>query len=133
LQADIDLSGGRSKHLVSLGRQGTEPSSLPSEAKKPAESNWEILGIRKVTLMVTQVEEPVDVSAVFRSGKMRPMVFIWRNRNYKIHRVLGSYRSMKGRYLEIYYSVMSETPEVYELRFSTDGMSWSLVRVHSEG
>jgi len=83
--------------------------------------------------MVTQVEEPVDVSAVFRSGKMRPMVFIWRNRNYKIHRVLGSYRSMKGRYLEIYYSVMSETPEVYELRFSTDGMSWSLVRVHSEG
>jgi hypothetical protein len=69
--------------------------------------------------MVTLVEEPVDVSAVFRGGKLRPMAFMWRKRSYKVERVLGSYRSMKGRYLEIYYSVMSDTPEVYELRFST--------------
>lgn len=83
--------------------------------------------------MVTLVEEPVDVSAVFRGGRLRPMAFMWRKRSYKVERVLGSYRAMKGRYLEIYYSVMSDTPEVYELRFSTDGMSWSLVRIHSEG
>lgn len=83
--------------------------------------------------MVTLVEEPVDVSAVFRGGKLRPTAFLWRGRRYPIRRVLGSYRSLKGRYLELYYSVMSDAPEVYELRFSTDGMRWSLVRVHSEG
>jgi len=83
--------------------------------------------------MVTLVEEPVDVSAVFRSGKLRPTAFLWRGRNYRVRRVLGTYRALKGHYLELYYSVMSENPEVYELRFSTEGMSWSLVRVHSEG
>ncbi|MBC7247423.1 MAG: hypothetical protein H5T73_06565 [Actinobacteria bacterium] len=83
--------------------------------------------------MVTLVEEPVDVSAVFRGGKLRPTAFLWRGRQYRVRRVLGSYRDMKGRYLELHYSVMSDTPEVYELRFSTDGMRWSLVRVHSEG
>jgi hypothetical protein len=82
--------------------------------------------------MVTLVEEPVDVSAVFRGGKLRPTAFLWRGRNYRVRRVLGTYRALKGRYLELYYSVMSENPEVYELRFSTEGMSWSLVRVHSE-
>ena len=83
--------------------------------------------------MVTLVEEPVDVAAVFRGGKLRPTVFLWRGRRYEIRRVLGTYRAMKGRYLELYYSVMSDNPEVYELRFSTEGMSWSLVRVHGEG
>ena len=83
--------------------------------------------------MVTLVEEPVDVSAVFRGGKLRPTAFLWRGRNYRVRRVLGTYRTVKGRYLELHYSVMSENPEVYELRFSTEGMSWSLVRVHSEG
>ena len=83
--------------------------------------------------MVTLVEEPVDVSAVFRGGKLRPTAFLWRGRNYRVRRVLGTHRTLKGRYLELHYSVMSENPEVYELRFSTEGMSWSLVRVHSEG
>ncbi|MGQ9704620.1 MAG: DUF6504 family protein [Actinomycetota bacterium] len=83
--------------------------------------------------MVTLVEEPVDVAAVFRGGKLRPTAFLWRGRRYPVRRVLGTYRDLKGRYLELYYSVMSDTPEVYELRFSTDGMRWSLVRVHSEG
>ena len=52
---------------------------------------------------------------------------------YRVRRVLGTHRTLKGRYLELHYSVMSENPEVYELRFSTEGMSWNLVRVHSEG
>ena len=83
--------------------------------------------------MVTLIEEPVDVSAVFRGGKLSPTAFMWRGRGYRVRRVLGTYRAVKGRYLELYYSVMSESPEVYELRFSTEGMSWSLVRVHTEG
>jgi hypothetical protein len=83
--------------------------------------------------MVTVVEEPVDVSAVFRGGKLRPTAFLWRGRSYRIRRVTGAYRARKGRHLELYYAVMGEGPEVYELRFSTEGMSWSLVRVHGEG
>ncbi len=83
--------------------------------------------------MVTQVEEPVDVSAVFREGRMRPVAFLWRGRKYAVRRCLGSYRFTRGRYLEIYFSVVSEGPDVYELRFSTRDMRWTLMRVHCPG
>jgi len=90
-------------------------------------------GMERTNGMVTTIEEPVDVSAVFRGGKLRPTAFLWRGRRYDIRRVTGTYRVPKGRYLELYYAVTSDNPEVYELRFSTEGMSWSLVRVHGEG
>jgi hypothetical protein len=36
--------------------------------------------------------------------------------------------------VEIYYSVLTgEGEDVYELRFSTENMGWSLVRIHGEG
>jgi hypothetical protein len=108
-----------------------KPSSLPrGSTRLPAEKTRDS---GKAYGMVTLVEEPVDVSAVFRGGRLRPMAFMWRGRSYRVRRVMGTYRTPKGRCLELYYSVMSDTPEVYELRFSTEGMSWSLVRVHGEG
>jgi hypothetical protein len=83
--------------------------------------------------MVTRVEEPVDVSAIFQEGRVRPVAFRWRGRKYAVRRCLGSYRFPRGRYVEIYFSVMSEGPDVYELRFSTRDMGWTLVKVHCPG
>lgn len=83
--------------------------------------------------MVTLVEEPVDVSAVFSGGRLRPTAFVWRGRRYAVRRVLGAYRARRGGSLEIHYSVVSDNPEVYELRFSAGRMSWTLVRIHGEG
>jgi hypothetical protein len=83
--------------------------------------------------MVTLVEEPVEMSAVFSRKKIRPVAFVWRNRRYRVSRLVGAHRQRKGQYLEIYYSVMAGGPEVYELRFSTESMGWSLVRIHSDG
>ncbi len=83
--------------------------------------------------MVTLIEEPIEVSAIFGRRRIRPVAFVWRDRKYRISRIVGAHRQRKGQYIEVYYSVISEGPEIYELCFSTDSMGWSLVRIHSQG
>jgi|YNPBryBLVA2012_1023415.scaffolds.fasta_scaffold22902_2 hypothetical protein len=84
--------------------------------------------------MVTLIEEPVEVSAVFRRGRMMPVSFAWRNRRYRVVRIAGAYRRRKGHSLELHYSVLAEGgEEVYELRFSTERMAWWLERIHAAG
>ncbi len=80
--------------------------------------------------MVTLIEEPVEMSAVFNRKKILPVSFVWRERRYRVARVAGAHRQRKGQFVEIYYSVLTgEGEDVYELRFSTESMNWSLVRI----
>lgn len=82
--------------------------------------------------MITLIEEPVEMSAVFSRKKITPVFFVWRERRYRVTRVTGAHRRRKGQFMEIYYSVLAgEGDDVYELRFSTESMNWSLVRIHS--
>ncbi len=84
--------------------------------------------------MITLIEEPVEMSAVFSRKKITPVFFVWRERRYRVTRVTGAHRRRKGQFMEIYYSVLAgEGDDVYELRFSTESMNWSLVRIHSGG
>ena len=84
--------------------------------------------------MITLIEEPVEMSAVFRRKKVLPVSFVWRGRRYRVARVAGAHRQRKGQFVEMYYSVLTgEGEDVYELLFSTESMGWSLVRIHGEG
>ncbi len=84
--------------------------------------------------MVTVIEEPVEVSAVFRRRRMMPVSFSWRGRRYRVRRISGAYRRPRGQYMEIWFSVLAEGGEdVYELRFSTERMAWWLARIHTDG
>ena len=88
--------------------------------------------------MITLIEEPVEMSAVFSRKKITPVFFVWRERRYRVTRVTGAHRRRKGQFMEIYYSVLAGEGDgggdnVYELRFSTESMNWSLVRIHSGG
>ena len=83
--------------------------------------------------MVTDIGEPVDVSVMFRRGRLQPVAFGWRNRSYRVLRITGAHRERSGQFLNLYYTVMTGGPEVYELCLSTEGMVWKLLRIHREG
>ncbi len=80
--------------------------------------------------MVVDIGEPVDVSVVFRGGKIKPVAFEWRNRSYRVSRITGTHRQMKGQYLKLYFLVMAGGSDVYELSLTTDGMVWKLNKIH---
>jgi len=80
--------------------------------------------------MIADIGEPVDVSVVFRRGKIRPVAFEWRNRNYRVSRITGTHREMRGQFLSLHYLVMAGGSDVYELSLTTDGMLWKLNKIH---
>ncbi len=80
--------------------------------------------------MIAKIGEPVDVSVVFRRGKLRPVAFEWRNRNYRISKITGTHRETQGKFLKLYYLVMAGGPDVYELCLFTEGLSWNLNKIH---
>jgi hypothetical protein len=83
--------------------------------------------------MIANIGEPIDVSVIFRRGKLRPVAFEWRNRSYRISKITSTHREVRGQYLKIYYLVMAGGSDVYELCLSTDGLFWKLNKIHREG
>ena len=79
------------------------------------------------------IGEPIEVIAVFRGGKMRPLKFRWSERVYKIERINGGWVSDEGRSRLFHYSVMSDGPDVYEISYNPDRFSWHIDRVCMEG
>jgi hypothetical protein len=79
------------------------------------------------------INDPIEVIAVFRAGKMRPLKFRWRDRVYKIERINGGWMSDQGKTRFYHYSVMSDSPDVYEISYNPDRFSWNIDRVCQEG
>jgi hypothetical protein len=79
------------------------------------------------------INDPIEMIAVFRAGKMRPLRFRWRDRVYKIVRINGGWISDQGKTRFYHFSVMSESPDVYEISYNPDRFSWSMDRVCLEG
>lgn len=76
------------------------------------------------------IDEPIDVSVVFRSGRLQPTSFMWHKRLYKVERTTGFYSDFKGRWKRYHYAVQTDTSDVYEIFLDTEKMSWRLSRIH---
>ena len=83
--------------------------------------------------MVTEIAEPITVAAVFKDSRITPRVFVWRGRRYKVDKLLGHYHYFKGVYRQDCWSLTCGTPDVFEVAFDTEDMSWRLERIHVDG
>ncbi|MBC8204491.1 hypothetical protein ISS30_04185 [bacterium] len=79
------------------------------------------------------INDPIEVIALFSAGKLQPIKFRWRGRVYKIQRVNGRWESDEGRIRLHHYSVMADSPDVYEITYNPDRFIWKLDRVCMEG
>ncbi len=80
-----------------------------------------------------EINDVIEVIALFRGGKIRPLKFRWRNRVYKIVRINGGWKSDLGRDRLSHYSVMADGPDVFEISCSMENNNWKLDRVCLEG
>jgi len=78
--------------------------------------------------METEILEKIKVLATFENGQLRPVVFQWRNRLYKILRVVFSYSKNIGKEKIFYFSVGTKCG-VFELAFNREKFSWELTRI----
>ncbi len=76
-----------------------------------------------------EIGDKVEVIALFRDGRLRPLKFRWKDRVYRIERVNGEWVSDEGQTRFYHFSVMTNGPDVYEIRFNSGNRVWNLARV----
>ncbi len=82
--------------------------------------------------MLSDINEPVEVLAVFKGATVFPKEILWNGRTYKITRVDMRHEVMQGSTLIHYFSV-SDSANHFKLAFNTKSLQWRLEQVYSEG
>ena len=78
--------------------------------------------------MEAEILEKIKVLAAFENGKLKPVIFQWRNRLYKIFRVVFSYSKNIGREKIFYFSVQTKGGD-FEISFNRERFGWKIEKI----
>ena len=82
--------------------------------------------------MFSEFNEPIQVGAVFRGNRLKPLWFIWNGRRYKIKEVTYTWNDRNGEE-KLYHFSVSDGKTLYEICFNDNNLTWHLIRVYLEG
>lgn len=78
--------------------------------------------------METSINEKIKVVSLFENGQIKPILFSWQKRIYKILKIVFSYSKNIGKEKIFYFSVET-IGGVFELSFNREKFSWDLEKV----
>jgi hypothetical protein len=84
-------------------------------------------------MVYQSIGEPIQVYALFNNGKIQPLSFKWSQRVYKIAKVTGRWRVPVGRYKLHHFGVLDTQDNFYQLCYSEEDFSWTLIQTWNEG
>jgi hypothetical protein len=94
---------------------------------------------KEATVTHTRLNEHVKVYALYKEtddrrfphDKLRPMMFIWRNQEYRVQDVTYVWRENRGE-SEVYHFTVSDGANVFELCYNARSFDWTLSGVYAE-
>ena len=66
----------------------------------------------------------------FPHDKLRPVMFIWRNREYRVQDVTYVWREIQGQ-AEVYHFTVSDGASVFELSYNAKALDWTITGTYS--
>ncbi len=86
-----------------------------------------------------RISEKVKVYALYQEtgdrkfphDKLRPTVFIWRNREYQVKEVTYVWREIQGQ-AEVYHYTVTDGTNVFELAYNAKLLDWTISGVYGE-
>lgn len=85
-----------------------------------------------MTTMIETIDESINVLAICSKGQIRPLVFSWRNRRYENLKVTSTWLEPEGSFKKVFFSVITDGANLYELCFRTRTLEWLLVRIYHD-
>ncbi|PIU34372.1 hypothetical protein COT03_02300 [Candidatus Shapirobacteria bacterium CG07_land_8_20_14_0_80_39_18] len=79
--------------------------------------------------MQAEIKEKIQVVSFFGNGQIKPILFSWRKRIYKILRIVFSYSKDIGREKIFYFSVECGGG-MFELSFNREKFWWEIEKVY---
>jgi hypothetical protein len=82
--------------------------------------------------MITSINEPIRVGAIFGNGKkIKPVWFVWNKRRHPVKEITYSWKSKEGR-ATIYSFSVTDGNSLYEIAYNAETLSWKLRAVETE-
>ena len=80
---------------------------------------------------MTEINEPIEVGAVFQKAGVRPVWFLWKGRKYPVERVAYRWKERVGEAWVHSFSVF-DGANTFELNYDSKLLQWKLGRVAGE-
>lgn len=86
-----------------------------------------------------RINEKIKVYALYKESsdrhfphdRLRPVLFIWRNREYRIEEITYIWRENNGE-SEIYHFTVSDGASIFELCYNARNLDWTLASSYTE-
>lgn len=82
--------------------------------------------------MYEKIQEPIEVLAGFKEGSLRPYLFRWQGREYRIKEVNFMHSAREGKSILFYFSVSNDN-NYFKLCFNSQDLNWKLEEMYTEG
>ncbi|MDH4222510.1 MAG: hypothetical protein OEV55_03105 [candidate division Zixibacteria bacterium] len=82
--------------------------------------------------MYQDIEEKIEVLALFQQGKILPLRFKWKGRTYRISRLENKWKSDSGEKYIWNFSVSDSASNLFHLTYNEEQHTWKLSRVWVE-
>jgi len=94
---------------------------------------------REEPMTHTRINEQIKVYALYNEprsrrfphDKLRPVMFVWRNREYRVRDVTYVWRETQGE-AELYHFTISDGASVFELCYNSRTFDWTLANTYCE-
>ena len=80
--------------------------------------------------MSVLIHEPVAVVAVFEKGRIRPILFRWKDKKISIENVSFTWQTMQGKERSLHFTVVA-AQTLYELVFNTSSIVWNIEQIET--
>jgi len=71
------------------------------------------------------LNERIDCLALFKSSKIYPQKFIWKNKEYEIKTITYNWQERSGSEI-IYYFSVSTGVDLYQISFNNTSLRWQI-------
>lgn len=75
-----------------------------------------------------ELNEKIEVLAHFSNGKIKPEIFTWKNREYKIKKITYAWQERAGQEIISYFSVDTD-PNLYQISFNNTSFRWQIDKI----
>jgi hypothetical protein len=76
--------------------------------------------------MYQEINDPIEVAGIFKTGKLIPLKFLWKGREYAVKQINLTYHHFEGK-VKIYFFTVSDNANYFKLQFNSDTLGWTLL------
>jgi hypothetical protein len=82
--------------------------------------------------MYQDIEETVDVIALFENGVLKPLRFRWNGRAIRIAQITGTWKADVGQQKIRYFAVLDRASNFFQLAYDERNTAWMLNKIWVE-